>query len=92
MRYGAVPVVRNTGGLSDTVISYENDAERGNGFSFGNYNAHELLYVIQRAIKLFREDKQAWKRIQDNAMHSDFSWEHSAQEYLKIYRSLVEMS
>ncbi|MDA8226664.1 MAG: glycogen synthase GlgA [Desulfitobacterium hafniense] len=92
MHYGAVPVVRNTGGLSDTVISYDNDAERGNGFSFGNYNAHELLYVIQRAIKLFREDQQAWKRIQDNAMHSDFSWEHSAQEYIKIYRSLVEIA
>lgn len=89
MRYGAIPIVRNTGGLCDTVISWEKDPEHGNGFSFDNYNAHELLYTIQRAVKLFRTDQQAWKQIQHNARHKDFKWENSAKAYLDLYESLL---
>jgi starch synthase len=88
MRYGTIPIVRNTGGLADTVISFEKDPERGNGFHFDNYNAHDFLYVIQRAVKLFQEDQKTWGRIKKNALQTNFSWNHSAQEYLKLYKEL----
>lgn len=90
MRYGTIPIVRNTGGLSDTVISYEEDQERGNGFHFDNYNAHDFLYTIQRAVKLFYEDQAAWNRIKENALQSDFSWDRSAQAYQKLYEDLLK--
>jgi starch synthase len=89
MRYGAVPIVRNTGGLCDTIISFEKDAVHGNGFSFDNYNAHELLYTIQHAVKLFCNAPQVWSQIQKNAMHSNFQWENSAKAYMNVYASLL---
>lgn len=89
MRYGTIPVVRETGGLKDTVIPYNQYTGEGNGFSFANYNAHELLFTVQRAVKLFREDKTAWKGLTENARKSDFSWDKSAQKYVEIYTSLL---
>lgn len=89
MRYGTVPIVRNTGGLADTVISFEEDSERGNGFCFDNYNAHDFLYAIQRAIKLFQENQKAWDMIKRNAMQTDFSWDRSARAYLELYEQLL---
>lgn len=89
MHYGTVPIVRETGGLKDTVIPYNEFTDEGTGFSFTNYNAHELLYTVQRAVKIFREEKPVWKKIRSNALHTNFSWEGPAQAYMKIYQKLV---
>jgi len=89
MRYGTVPIVRETGGLKDTVMNYNELTGVGNGFNFVNYNAHELLYVVQRAVKLYHEDKLVWDNICQSAMKVDFSWDRSAKAYLEIYESLV---
>lgn len=88
MRYGAIPLVRETGGLKDTVLPYDENTRNGNGFSFPNYNAHEFLFTVKRAIKLFQEDKSTWHRIQANACQSDFSWDRSASQYLEVYESV----
>ncbi len=88
MRYGTIPLVRETGGLKDSVLPYNEFTGEGNGFSFANYNAHELLFTVQRAVKLFFEDKIAWKGLAENARKSDFNWEGSAKQYLELYRSL----
>ncbi len=81
-RYGTVPVVRETGGLNDSIKAYTGDS--GNGFTFANYNAHDMLYTINEAIKTFH-DKKAWSDIQNRAMTTDFSWNIQAKEYLKLY-------
>lgn len=89
MRYGTIPIVRETGGLKDTVIPYNEYTGEGNGFSFANYNAHELLFAVQRAVEIFDSDKTAWARLKNNAMKRDFSWESSASAYINIYKSLM---
>jgi starch synthase len=88
MRYGTVPIVRETGGLKDTVMDYIELTGVGNGFNFVNYNAHELLFAIKRAVRLYQEDKPAWNNICHNAMKVDSSWDTSAKAYLDIYESL----
>ena len=88
MRYGTLPIVRETGGLKDTVIPYNQYTKEGNGFSFENYNAHEMFFTLQRAIKLYEEDKETWKVLVENAMNTDNSWAKSAKEYIKTYKSL----
>ena len=89
MRYGCLPIVRETGGLKDTVQSYNEETKEGNGFSFTNYNAHDMLYTIRRALGFF-QDKPVWTRIRRNAMLTDSSWERSAREYVKLYESLSD--
>ena len=89
MRYGAIPVVRETGGLKDTVTPYNELTGEGNGFSFPNYNAHELLFEVQRAVSLFYSDKSAWAKLRNSAMKRDSSWDQSAYAYTKIYESLL---
>ncbi|WP_407311631.1 glycogen synthase GlgA [Desulfosporosinus sp. SB140] len=89
MRYGTIPIARETGGLKDTIIPYNKFTGAGNGFSFTNYNAHELLFAVQRAVKLYQEDKVVWDNLCQNAMKSDFSWERSANAYMQIYESLL---
>lgn len=89
MRYGTVPIVRETGGLKDTVIPYHEMTGVGNGFNFVNYNAHELLFVVQRAVGIFHADKGVWDKIRQNALQEDFSWTRSARAYIKIYESLL---
>lgn len=88
MRYGAIPLVRETGGLKDTVQPYNQFTGEGNGFSFRNYNAHELLYTIQKAVAIFKK-KEVWEEIVHNAMKSDFSWKRSAREYIDLYLKLL---
>lgn len=88
LRYGTIPVVRETGGLKDTVQPYNKYTEQGNGFSFANYNAHEFLYTMKRALGLFY-DKPVWEKIVRNAMASDYSWHHSAQQYMELYQRLI---
>jgi len=88
LRYGSVPVVRETGGLRDTIKPYNQYTGEGNGFSFRNYNAHELLDTIRRALDFYRHP-QVWDGIFRSAIESDFSWQKSAQEYLALYHSLL---
>jgi len=87
MKYGCVPIVRETGGLNDTVESYNETMKTGNGFTFANYNAHDMLFTIERALS-FYVDKNQWNQIIRNAMTSDSSWLKSAKEYTKLYLQL----
>ena len=90
MRYGTVPVVRETGGLKDSVINFDKyNTPEGNGFSFANFNAHELLFTIKRGLTCFAE-KPLWEKIVYNAMHSDNSWNRSAQAYADLYAKVAE--
>lgn len=90
MNYGTVPIVRETGGLKDTVIPYNQYTGEGTGFSFANYNAHELLFTAQRAIKIYREDKDTWQRLRAQAFQQDFSWKNSASQYIQLYEQLIQ--
>lgn len=90
MRYGTIPIVRETGGLRDTVLSYNEFNGEGNGFTFFNYNAHDMLHVIERSIGYYMNRKDIWKTLQHRGMCGDYSWKHSAGEYMKLYRSLFE--
>jgi starch synthase len=87
-RYGAVPVVRETGGLYDTIKPYGFDGS-GNGFTFAAYNAHDMLYVIREAIDLYG-DEAKWKSLVKKVMRVDFSWNVSAAEYIACYEKLFE--
>ncbi|WP_040214843.1 glycogen synthase GlgA [Clostridium polynesiense] len=89
LRYGAVPVVRETGGLKDTIIPYNQYTKEGNGFSFENYSAHELETVINMALNHYK-DKKTWEGIMRSAMSSDNSWERSAEIYKKLYKELIQ--
>lgn len=88
LRYGTVPIVRETGGLKDTVMPYDEFTGEGTGFSFANYNAHEMLDTIKRASRIY-EDREAWKEIVIRDMQQDFSWSKSAEEYLQVYDQLL---
>lgn len=88
MRYGTVPIVRETGGLKDTVEAYNEYEQTGTGFSFANYNAHEMLAALRYAMKVYYNDKKAWNGIAQRGMLKDFSWEASAKEYERIYDKL----
>ena len=88
MRYGTVPIVRETGGLRDTVLSYNEFSGEGNGFTFFNYNAHDMLHTIERAADYYLHHPDIWKIIQKRGMEGDYSWTHSAGEYMKIYQDL----
>ncbi|MFT4414253.1 glycogen synthase GlgA [Fredinandcohnia humi] len=87
-RYGTLPIVRETGGLKDTVIPYNEFTNQGNGFSFTNYNAHDMLYTIERALWFYRFQPKKWKELTEKAMKLDFSWETSAKAYKELYESL----
>lgn len=89
MRYGAVPIVRETGGLKDTVQPYEAWRDSGNGFTFANYDSGDMLSVISQAVELYHGDQEAFRRLQKRGMTGDFSWHKSAQEYCRIYDRLI---
>ena len=88
MRYGTIPIVRETGGLRDTVLSYNETTGNGNGFTFFNYNAHDMLHTIERAVDYYRNKPEIWRMLQERGMNGDYSWTHSAGEYLKLYERL----
>ncbi len=87
MRYGSLPIARETGGLKDTVCSYNEETGEGNGFSFANYNAHDMLFTIQRAISVYQKKTLRSKLIKA-AMSCDYSWDNSAVRYLELYEKL----
>ncbi len=91
LRYGSIPIVRETGGLKDTIIPYNQYADEGNGFSFANYNAHEMLATIERAVRYYFDDKAMWGRMMRRGMAEDFSWQHSAGEYEALYQKLLHL-
>lgn len=88
MRYGNLPLVRETGGLKDSVVPYNKYTGEGTGFSFTNYNAHELLFTMKEALRIYREEPEVWQKLIDNAMTADFSWANSAEKYMDLYRQL----
>lgn len=88
MRYGTVPIVRETGGLYDTVPAYNIETGEGLGFTFQTYNAHDMLDAIRRSISLFH-DEPRWDALRRKDMANDCSWDHSVQEYWQIYRSVL---
>jgi len=88
MRYGAVPIVRETGGLNDTVKAWNEFTGEGNGFSFRNFNAHDMLYTIQRALTFYK-NRKAWNSIVKQAMEIDYSWAQSAFRYNQLYAEIV---
>lgn len=87
-RYGTIPIVRETGGLNDTVISYKEETGEGTGFTFADYNAHNMLYTIQRAVS-FYEQKGVWNKLVSRVMNLDYSWHNSARKYEDLYADLV---
>ena len=84
--YGTIPVVRAVGGLYDTITPYGMD--NSNGFNFSNYNAHDFLYAIERAVALYDNEKD-WADLRKRAMNCDFTWQKSAAEYIRIYKNLL---
>lgn len=90
LHYGTLPLVRETGGLVDSVKPYNEFEKTGNGFSFAHYNAHDMMYVIRYALKVYSEDPESWQLLVNHAMKSDFSWTLSAKAYKKQYRKLIK--
>lgn len=90
LRYGTIPIVRETGGLNDTIQSYNEYTQSGNGFSFKNYNAHDMLYTIRRAENYYYNFKGTWNNLIKTAMTGNYSWELSAKKYLELYKSMCE--
>lgn len=85
MRYGTLPIVRETGGLKDTVIPYNEFTGEGTGFSFSNFNGDEMGDAVFRAARLFWDNREAWNQLVTQAMSQDFSWTRSADKYLDLY-------
>ena len=88
MRYGTLPLVRETGGLKDTVTPYNEFEKTGNGFSFANYNSDEMVQVMYNAIDVYYNRKEDWKILVRNAMNTDVSWAKSAETYCQLYGQL----
>ncbi|MEL7596890.1 MAG: glycosyltransferase, partial [Clostridiaceae bacterium] len=88
LRYGSIPIVRETGGLNDTVHSYNEFNGSGNGFTFSNFNAHDMLYTIRRAIGIYW-NKNIWSTLVRRGMQEDNGWNRSAYEYINMYNRVI---
>ena len=88
LNYGTIPVVRETGGLADTVVKFNEKSKEGNGFVFKKYNAAEFLKEIKRALKIYK-DTETWNKIVRSAMKEDFSWHSSAKKYIELYKTIL---
>ena len=84
-RYGTIAIVRETGGLTDSITDY---GAGGNGFTFANYNAHDMLYVINEALNLY-SNKEQWSKLMHKAATTDFTWSASAKQYDKLYADML---
>ena len=91
-RYGAVPVVRETGGLYDTIKYYDDETGDGNGFTFKEYNAHDMLFTLRKAVALYTDEKDKWKALCQKCMKIDFSWNVSADSYLALYSEVLDLN
>lgn len=89
LRYGTLPIVRETGGLKDTVQPYNEYEGTGTGFSFTNYNAHEMLGTVRYAERIYYDHKRDWNKMVDRAMAQDYSWNNSAKQYQEMYDWLI---
>ena len=87
LRYGTIPIVRETGGLNDTIQSYNELTQEGNGFTFSNYNSYDMVHTLKRALSFYKQ-KKIWQGIVKKGMQQDFSWTKSAQEYVDLYDKL----
>jgi starch synthase len=85
LKYGTIPIVRQTGGLNDTVDNYDASSKHGNGFKFYNYDYRDLVFQIQNAYQLFQNNPEDWKQLIKNAMGSSFSLERMAKGYVELY-------
>ena len=88
LRFGTLPIVRETGGLKDTVEPYNEYKKTGTGFSFTNYNAHDMMNTIRYAEEIYYNKKRDWNKIVERAMEKDFSWATSAKQYEELYKNL----
>ena len=86
LRYGTIPIVRETGGLKDSII--DSGDKGGNGFTFQTYNAHDMLSAIKRAREYY-DKRMLWGKLVSRALRSDFSWTKSAELYIGLYRELI---
>ena len=85
-----LPIVRETGGLKDTVEPYNEYEGTGTGFSFANYNAHEMMNTIHYAEDVYYKDRAAWDKMVERAMNADYSWDVSAKKYEEMYNELID--
>ncbi len=88
MRYGAIPIVRHTGGLVDTVVDLSPDLSSGSGFVFRDYSVDSMLQAIQRAIQSYKL-KKSWQNLAKRVMSLNFSWQNSALKYEQVYKQLL---
>jgi len=88
MRYGTLPLVRETGGLKDTVHAYNPADGSGNGFSFANFNAHDMLYTVRHAVQCY-QDEELWNTLALRGMSADLSWKRSAADYIAVYEKTL---
>jgi starch synthase len=89
LRYGTIPIVRETGGLKDSIVAYNPETGTGNGITFGSVNAQDMIGAIKRTVKLYL-DKEHWNTLVANGMKSDFSWKTSSKEYMKLYKDMLK--
>lgn len=89
LRYGTIPIVRETGGLKDSVEAYNEYENTGTGFSFTNYNADEMMKIIDYALEVYK-DKEKWNGLVQRAMDAKLDWDKSADAYLKVFQSLID--
>ena len=90
LRYGTLPIARETGGLRDTVLAYNPNTGDGNGFTFLNYNAHDMLYVIEHAVQMFKEDRETFNKLAIRAMGGQYGWDGSAKKYMELYKKICK--
>ena len=91
LRYGTLPITRETGGLRDTVLAYNEYTGDGNGFTFLYYNAHDMLHVIENAVRMFHDKRDVFNSLAIRAMKGQYGWDQSAQKYLALYASIAEI-
>jgi starch synthase len=89
LKYGTVPVVRETGGLADTICNYDPKTGEGNGFTFKAYKSKDMVNTIKRAVKTF-QDQETWTKIQKTGMTADYSWDLSAKKYMDLYQNTFQ--
>src|SRR5262249_40066832 len=89
MRYGVVPIARETGGLADTIFNYDKKRNSGTGFLFDDFSKNDLLDSIKKALKVY-EDRKIWRGLVLRCMNQSFTWEKSIQEYTYLYRKLLK--